>query len=212
MLTIDVVSDFACPWCFIGSRRLAQVLGTRGGNGAGDATVRFHPFQLNADTPAAGADLRDYLRERYGAEPEEMFARVEAAARDAGIALDFANVRVMPNTLSAHILVAAVPDSATQRAFVDAIFSAYFLEGRDIGDPAVLAELAAPHGLRAEQVGVLLANDGLRQRVRELAESMTAQGITGVPFFIFNQKLALSGAQPADVFQRAIVEAEKPAE
>lgn len=208
MLTVDVVSDFACPWCFIGSRRLAEVLGSRGDTG-GDAQVRFHPFQLNADTPAAGTDLRDYLRERYGADPEEMFGRVESAARDAGIALDFAKVRVMPNTLSAHILVAAVQDSAAQRAFVDAIFRAYFLEGRDIGDATVLAELAAPHGLRAEQVQVLLANESLRQRVRELAEGMTAQGITGVPFFILNQKLALSGAQPAEVFRRALAEAEK---
>ncbi|MBX3736756.1 MAG: DsbA family oxidoreductase [Candidatus Didemnitutus sp.] len=211
MLSVDVVSDFACPWCFIGSRRLAAVLGARAESG-GDAQVRYHPFQLNADTPAAGADLRDYLRERYGAEPEEMFGRVEAAARDAGIALDFAKVRTMPNTLSAHILVAAIQDSAAQRALADAIFSAYFLEGRDIGDAAVLAELAAPHGLRAEQVAALLANDGLRQRVRGLAESMTSQGITGVPFFIFNQKLALSGAQPPEVFQRALAEAEKSAE
>ena len=137
-----------------------------------------------------------------------MFARVEAAARDAGIALDFAKVRVMPNTLAAHILVAAIQDSVAQRAFVDAIFSAYFLEGRDIGDAAVLVELAAPHGLRAEQVHVLLNNDDLRQRVRQLAEGMTEQGITGVPFFIFNQKLALSGAQPMEVFRRALAEAE----
>jgi predicted DsbA family dithiol-disulfide isomerase len=151
MLTVDVVSDFACPWCFIGSRRLAEVLGSRGETG-GDAQVRYHPFLLNADTPAGGADLRDYLRERYGADPEEMFGRVESAARDAGIALDFAQVRMMPHTLFAHILVAAVQESGAQRAFVDAIFSAYFLEGRDIGDVTVLAELAAPHGLRAEQV------------------------------------------------------------
>ncbi len=211
MLNVDVVSDFACPWCFIGSRRLAAVLGARAAAG-GDAQVRYHPFQLNADTPAAGADLRDYLRERYGANPDEMFGRVEAAARDAGIALDFAKVRTMPNTLSAHILVAAIQNSATQRSFVDAIFAAYFLEGRDIGDAAVLAELAAPHGLRAEQVAVLLANADLRQHVRDLAQSMGAQGITGVPFFVFNQKLALSGAQPTEVFQRAIAEAEKPAE
>ncbi|HLP26957.1 MAG TPA: DsbA family protein, partial [Acidobacteriota bacterium] len=76
------------------------------------------------------------------------------------------------------------------------------------GDAIVLAELAAPHGLRAEQVQVLLTNESLRQRVRELAEGMTAQGITGVPFFIFNQKLALSGAQPTEVFRRALTEAE----
>jgi len=210
MLTVDVISDFACPWCFIGSRRLTRVLGAR--TDGGGAQVHYHPFQLNADTPAAGADLRDYLRERYAGDPEEMFARVEAAARDAGIALDFSKVRTMPNTLSAHILVAAMQESSAQPVLVDAIFAAYFLHGRDIGDTAVLAELAAPHGLRAEQVAALLANEDLRQRVRGLAGSMTAQGITGVPFFVFNQKLALSGAQPAEVFQRAIAEAEKPAE
>lgn len=207
MLTVDLVSDFACPWCFIGSRRLAEVLGPRLAPG-GDVSVRYHPFQLNADTPAAGVDLRAYLRERYGDDPEEMFARVEGAAREAGIALDFAAVRTMPNTLSAHVLAAALAESDAQRAFVDAVFTAYFLEGRDIGDAAVLTELAAPHGLRAEQVAVLLANADLRQRVRELAASMTGQGITGVPFFIFNQKLALSGAQPAEVFRRAVAEAE----
>jgi len=207
MLTVDLVSDFACPWCFIGSRRLAAVLGPRLAPG-GDVSVRYHPFQLNADTPAAGVDLRAYLRERYGDDPEEMFARVEGAAREAGIALDFAAVRTMPNTLSAHVLAAALAESDAQRAFVDAVFTAYFLEGRDIGDAAVLTELAAPHGLRAEQVAVLLANADLRQRVRELAASMTGQGITGVPFFIFNQKLALSGAQPAEVFRRAVAEAE----
>jgi predicted DsbA family dithiol-disulfide isomerase len=207
MLTVDVVSDFACPWCFIGSRRLSQVLAARAAPG-GDAQTRYHPFQLNADTPTEGADLRDYLRERYGSDPQEMFSRVEAAARDAGIALDFARVRRMPNTLAAHILVAAIEDGATQRAFVDAIFAAYFLEGRDIGSAEVLTELAAPFGLRAEQVRVLLANAGLRQRVRELAESMAAQGITGVPFFIFNQRVALSGAQPEEVFRQALAEAE----
>jgi len=183
------------------------VLGPRLAPG-GDVSVRYHPFQLNADTPAAGVDLRAYLRERYGDDPEEMFARVEGAAREAGIALDFAAVRTMPNTLSAHVLAAALAESDAQRAFVDAVFTAYFLEGRDIGDAAVLTELAAPHGLRAEQVAVLLANADLRQRVRELAASMTGQGITGVPFFIFNQKLALSGAQPAEVFRRAVAEAE----
>jgi predicted DsbA family dithiol-disulfide isomerase len=169
---------------------------------------RYHPFQLNADTPPEGADLRDYLRARYGGDPEEMFPRVEAAARASGIALDFALVRRMPNTLAAHILVAAIEDGATQRAFVDAIFAAYFLEGRDIGSAEVLTELAAPFGLRAEQVRVLLANAGLRQRVRELAGSMGAQGITGVPFFIFNQRVALSGAQPEEVFRQALAEAE----
>jgi predicted DsbA family dithiol-disulfide isomerase len=203
MLTLDVVSDFACPWCFIGSRRLTEALA-----GREDAQVRYHPFLLNADTPAAGADLRDYLRDRYGSEPEEMFARVESAARDAGIPLDFSKVRVMPNTLSAHILTAALESPVAQRAFVDAVFTAYFLEGRNISDAAVLTEIAAPHGLRPEQVTVLLANPGLRQRVRELAESMAAQGITGVPFFILNQKLALSGAQPLEVFRQAIAEAE----
>lgn len=204
MVTVDVVSDFACPWCFIGSRRLARVLGERDGA----TQTRYHPFLLNADTPAEGADLRDYLRERYGGDPEEMFPRVEAAARDVGLALDFATVRRIPNTLAAHILVAAIEDGSAQRAFVDAIFAAYFLEGRDIGSADVLAELAARFGLSAQQVAVLLNNARLRERVRGLAASMTEQGITGVPFFIVNQRIAFSGAQPDEVFRQALAQAD----
>lgn len=209
MLTVDVVSDFACPWCFIGSRRLAQVLGPRLAPG-GDATIRYHPFQLNADTPAEGVDLREHLRTHYGADPEEMFARVETAARDAGIALNFKVIRRLPNTLSAHILAAAMKDSATQRALVDAIFTAYFLEGRDISSPAVLGEIAAAHGLAPGEIETLLGHGQVRQGVQEIAAAMSAQGITGVPYFIFNQRLALSGAQPLEVFRQAIAQADAP--
>jgi len=174
----------------------------------GLATVRYHPFQLNADTPAEGVDLREHLRTRYGADPEEMFARVEAAAHDAGIALNFKIIRRLPNTLSAHVLSAAMKDSAAQRALVDAIFTAYFLEGRDISNPAVLTEIAAAHSLTAPETGTLLGYEKLRQGVQEIAAAMSAQGIGGVPYFIFNQRLALSGAQPLEVFRQAIAQAD----
>lgn len=207
MVTVDVVSDFACPWCFIGSRRLARVLGERFG-AAGNSATRYHPFQLSADTPPEGVDLRDYLRARYGGDPAQMFSRVESAARETGVALDFAKIRRLPNTLAAHVLVAAIEQNEAQSACVDAIFSAYFLEGRDIGSAEVLAELAAPFGLGAPQVAALLSNAELRERVRALASAMTGQGITGVPFFIFNQRVAFSGAQPDEEFRQALAQAE----
>lgn len=207
MLTVDIVSDFACPWCFIGGRRLTTALGARLTTG-GDATVRYHPFQLNADTPPEGTDLRDYLRARYGDDPEAMFAQVEKAARESGLLIDFAKIQRLPNTLSAHLITAAIQDPTMQRALAEAIFTAYFLEGRDISNPAVLGELAAPFGLAAAQVDTLLSHPKLRAGVREIAAAMSAQGISGVPYFIFNQRFALSGAQPLEVFRQAIAQAD----
>jgi predicted DsbA family dithiol-disulfide isomerase len=206
MLRIDLVSDFSCPWCFIGARRLAQVLREDGR----DAEINFHPFLLNPDLPAEGADLRDYLRNRYGGEPQEMFARVEAAAHDAGIPLDFARLSRFPNTVAAHTLVRHAPTPTAQVALAEALFAANFLEGRDLGDHALLTSLATSHGFAAADVTRLLHDADEQTRTQQIAAALSARGITGVPFFIFGQKVALSGAQPPDVLRQAIAQADAP--
>ncbi len=200
MLTIDLVSDFACPWCYIGAARLAQALGPR----RAEVAVNYHPFLLNPDLPPAGADLRDYLRQRYGGDPQEMFARVEAAAHESGLALDFARVRRFPNTVAAHTLARHAPQQAS---FATAVFEANFVHGRDIGDPTVLTELALAHGFAPDAVARLLADDTEHARTRAIAAALSERGITGVPFFVFEQRLALSGAQPVEVFRQALAEA-----
>ncbi len=204
-LTIDVVSDLVCPWCYIGTRRLDQVLKSM--PEATPALVRYRPFLLDSSVPPEGADLRQWLRRKYGADPESMFARVEAQARTTGIPLDFSRVQRYPSTLAAHTLLCHALEKGTQRALADALFTAYFIESKDIGDSATLAQIARDHGFSEEDTLRLVSDAKELEATRAEATALSQQGISGVPFFIFNEQLAFSGAQPPDVFRGAIEEA-----
>ncbi|MGE0791943.1 MAG: DsbA family protein [Sandaracinaceae bacterium] len=210
-LTIDVVSDVVCPWCLIGVTRLDQAL-----EAMPDvrATVRFHPFLLDPSTPDEGVDLRARLEAKYGVPASSMFARVEAAARESGIPLDFAKVTRSVATTRAHTLLRHAADEGAQRRLARALFDAYFLEGLDIGDVEVLTRLAEPHGFDPDEARRLMTDEGELARTRAEAMAMAQQGIRGVPFFIFDERLALSGAQPVEVMReaigRALAEAEPP--
>lgn len=200
-LAIDVVSDVVCPWCLIGTRRLDQAL-------ASFPEVQFemtmHPFLLDPTTPREGEDLRERLTRKYGIPAERMFARVEEAARESGIPLDFAKVRRSVNTIAAHTLMRHAREKGTQLALSRALFDAYFLEGKDVGDRDVLAATACEHGFTVEEVLALLDDERERATTQEQARAMTAQGISGVPFFIFDRKLAFSGAQSVDTMKQVI--------
>ena len=202
--TVDVVSDFVCPWCYIGTRRLDDVLAKRGV----DARVTYHPFLLDSSIPIEGVDLRERLRRKYGRDPETMFARVEAAAKDAGVSLDFAKVRRYPSTLRAHALVARAVDKGTQRALARAMFEAYFGEGKDLGALDVLADLGERHGFSRDEATAIASDDDQLAEVRAAAADAAAQGIDGVPFFVFDERVAFSGAQPVEVFERALAAAQ----
>jgi predicted DsbA family dithiol-disulfide isomerase len=204
-LTVDFVSDIICPWCFIGFTRLEKALGDDG------ADVTLRPFQLDPSTPPEGADLRERLAAKLGMDPSKVFGRVEAAARESGIPLDFAKVRRTPNTLKAHVLLGAAREKGTQRALARALFAAYFLEERDLSDDSVLVELAASHGFTADAARALLLDPEALEATRSEAAELAGQGIGGVPFTVFNGTLAVSGAQPIEDFQRAIAQARAPA-
>jgi predicted DsbA family dithiol-disulfide isomerase len=204
-MTIDVYSDVVCPWCFIGTRRLSAVLASL--DGEIDATVRHHPYVLQPGTPSEGTDLHRMLRERYGTDPAEMFVTVEAAAREAGIPLDLSKQRMTYSTLGAHTLLRHAEEKGTQHALLDALFTAYFLDARNVSDPAVLADVATKHGFTAGEVERLLADETELARTRSEVREAAMRGVRGVPLFIFNQRLVLSGAQPADVFRDAIAKA-----
>jgi predicted DsbA family dithiol-disulfide isomerase len=206
VLPIDVVSDVICPWCFIGSRRLDQALEALPGV---EATVTYRPFLLDPSTPAEGADLRQRLRAKYGMDPEAMFGRVEAAARSSGIPLDFSKVRRTPWTIPAHTLLRHAIAKGTQRALLKALFEAYFLEGRDIGEPDVLASLASRHGFEVDEAVRIARDDRELEQTREESAEAAAQGIRGVPFFVFDGRLAVSGAQTPEVLRAAIERARR---
>lgn len=203
-LTVDFVSDIVCPWCFIGFTRLEQAL-VKAGEDTAEVTLR--PFQLDPTTPPEGADLRERLAKKYAMDPEKMFGRVEAAARESGIELDFAKVRRTPNTLKAHTLLGSALAKGTQRALARALFAAYFLEGRDLSDDAVLVELGVAHGFTAVEAAALLIDPTVIEKTRSEADELAGQGIGGVPFTIFEGKLAVSGAQPVEAFEQAIGQA-----
>ncbi|MBL9026924.1 MAG: DsbA family oxidoreductase [Myxococcales bacterium] len=199
-LSIEIVSDFACPWCLIGTRRLEIALASLPDVAA---SWTYRPFLLDPSTPAEGVDLRDRLRRKYG-DPEPLFRRVETAAKESGIALDFDKVRRGVPTLRAHTLSRLAIDKGTQRALARDLFDAYFLEGRDISAMDVLLELAQRHGFSRDETLEALESPSELDQTREEARAAAEAGITGVPFVVIDQRFAVPGAQAPEMFRRAI--------
>jgi predicted DsbA family dithiol-disulfide isomerase len=205
MLTIDVISDVICPWCFIGKRRLEKALGVR------PATIRWHAFQLNPDMLREGIDRRAYRTRKFGSWERslELDAQVAAAGRGEGIAFDFDRMARTPNTLDAHRIIRLAGERGVQDAVVEALFLAYFTDGRDISDRVTLAEIAAGAGLDRAEVDELLAGAAGMEAVRAGEHEARRLGVSGVPFFVVNGQVALSGAQPPELFLQAFEQAGK---
>lgn len=199
-LSIEIVSDFVCPWCLIGTRRLELALEELPDV---PTTWTHRPFLLDPNTPAEGVDLRERLRRKYG-DPEPLFRRVEVAARESGIALDFEKVRRGVPTLRAHTLSRSAIEKGTQRTFVRDVFEAYFVEGRDISAMDVLLDISSRHGFDREEALGLLESPRAIDETREEARAAAEGGITGVPFVVIDQRFAVPGAQSPDVFKRAV--------
>jgi predicted DsbA family dithiol-disulfide isomerase len=204
-LSLEVVSDFVCPWCFIGKRRLELALASRP---EVTADWSYRPFLLDPATPEAGADLRERLLRKYG-DPEPLFRRVENAAKENGIDLNFSKIRRSVSTVRAHTLSRHAIAKGTQRALVESLFAAYFLEGRDISAMDVLVELAEKAGFDKAECIALLESPKELQETREMASAAAEQGVTGVPFTVVGtpdskERFAVSGAQAPEVFAKAI--------
>lgn len=199
-LDIRVVSDFVCPWCLIGTRRLELAL-----EGLADVDVKwtYEPFLLDPSTPDEGVDLRERLRKKYG-DPEPLFRRVEGAARESGIDLDFTKVSRGVPTVRAHTLARHALAKGTQRALAKDLFEAYFVQGRDISAMDVLVDVAGRHGLPEKETLSILESPAELQATREEAAAAAESGITGVPFVVLGQRFAVPGAQAPDVFRKAI--------
>ncbi|MBP8217530.1 MAG: DsbA family oxidoreductase, partial [Thauera sp.] len=210
ILDIDLVSDFVCPWCFLGKVRLDRALAElRVSRPDLDVRVNWLPFFLNPDTPAAGEPYREFLEAKFGGpiKAEAVLDKVRAVAADDGLVYAFERIQTRPNTLAAHRLMyrAQAQGQKPERiqALGHALFAAHFQEGRDIGDLDTLADIAAACGERREAVREWLAGRGELDKVKRMAEGVRRQGIEGVPFFILNRKMALSGAQSAAVLGAA---------
>ncbi|MCA9879397.1 MAG: DsbA family oxidoreductase [Thermomicrobiales bacterium] len=191
-MKIDVYHDIACPWCRIGKANLETALTEWAGE---PVTVNWQPFLLDRDVPAAGVPVTDFYQAKFGAENlDSMFDRVKAAGRNVGVEFDFASGVRAPSQ-DAHRLIWLAPDDA-KRAVLEGLHRAYFNEGKNVADLAVLADIAAAAGMdRAETLARLQSDEGKAETAAEIAQAQ-AMGVSGVPFFVFDDTYALSGAQP----------------
>jgi len=210
--TIDVVSDVVCPWCYIGKRRLEEALARlREAEPDLPVVVRWHPFQLNPDLPREGVDRRGYLEAKFGgpARAQEIYARVSAAGATAGIPFAFDAIERQPNTLDAHRLIAWAQSrrEGDPDALVERLFRAYFVEGQFLGDREALVACAADAGYDADDALSFLASDELADAIAGADERARALGVSGVPFFVFGSKTALSGAHEPETLLDAIAQA-----
>jgi predicted DsbA family dithiol-disulfide isomerase len=216
VLNIDIISDVVCPWCYIGKRQIeaALALYAQQRPKADSPTLVWRPFQLNPQLPAEGMSRRDYLVQKFGAaRSSDIYARVAGVGAEHGIAFAFDRIARQPNTLAAHSLIALAgapgqPADGLQSRVKEAFLKAYFLEGADLTVNENLLAIAAAAGLDPVKAEQCLADPKSRQAVEQEDRRARAIGVQGVPFFIFNGRLAVSGAQGSAALLDAMRQAE----
>ena len=193
-LAIDVVSDVICPWCFLGKRHLDLALENIGF----ETDITWRPFFLDPGIPPGGIARIDYMRNKFGSDEriKELQKPLHEAGAKVGLAYEFEKVTRTPNTMDAHRLIRWAKDAGTQTDVVDRLFKLYWLEGADIGDPAVLARVS-PDAAR-------LAGDEDRDAVMDEARNAQRMGVTGVPTYIIANRYSVSGAHPPEALRSAL--------
>lgn len=212
-MRLDIWSDAVCPWCFIGKRRLDEVMAARG---MARSQLRWFPFQLYPQIPAGGIDRKAFMRARFGPDGPRrgaIYDTMRAEGEQLGIEFDFESIAVMPNTFDAHRLTEfacegpreaftnpELDPAERQHALVDALFDAYFCNGEDIGDHAVLTRIATRCGMQPAVVTGLLRGNALVESTHQALAAAREGGVEGVPFLVINEQVPLQGAQSAEVF------------
>lgn len=203
---IEVFSDVVCPWCFIGKRRLERALEQLAAAEERRlrVAVRWRAFQLNPWLPPTGMDRAEYVSRKFGTAGSGIYARVAEVGAQVGIPFAFERIVRQPNTVDAHRLIGLADQEGRQDEMVEVLFKAYFLQGCDLTDPAVLTELAERAGLDPRAAQACLQDERARAAVLDEDRQGRELGVEGVPFFVFDRKVAVSGAQDAQVLLRAI--------
>ncbi len=209
-LTIDVVSDVVCPWCYVGKRNLDAAIAMRPDL---DVEVRYRPFQLDATIPAEGVDRTQYMVRKFGSldRLEDAHHRLEQMGGERNIHFDFAAIQRSPNTLDAHRLIRWAALVGEQPEVKERLMSLYFEHGADIGERKVLLDVAEANGLDRAAVSQMFEDGTDIAAVQTEIEQAQAMGVSGVPFFILAGKYGVSGAQPVEAMLSAIDEAARTA-
>ena len=204
-VSIDVVSDVVCPWCFLGEKRLRAAIAAVGDV---DVAVRWRPFQLDPTIPPEGKDRKEYMRAKFGDGDRlhQIHTNLVSLGAAEGISFDFDAIGVSPNTLDAHRVIrwAGTMGAAVQNRLVEDLFSRYFERGENTGDAGVLVEAAKAAGMDTAVVETLLPTDADADAVRAEINTAAQMGITGVPCFLLEGKYAVMGAQETAVLADAI--------
>ena len=212
-LKIDFVSDVSCPWCVVGLKSLEQALDNLAE--AVEADIHFQPFELNPQMPPGGQDLNEHLQQKYGGTPEQ-FAGTREAIRERGEALGFVfrmdkRDRIY-NTFDCHRLLHWAGEAGRQLDLKMALFRAYFTDGLDPGDHAVLLQAVRDVGLDEARAREILAGDDYREEVRAQQKFYSSVGINAVPAVVINDRYLISGGQPVSTFEQALREIAAKAE
>ena len=206
-LTVDVISDVICPWCYVGKRRLEKAIAASEGQHA--IAVHWLPFQLNPMMPKDGISRREYRTTKFGSWERslELDAKMVAVGEAEGIPFAFDRMERTPNTVDAHRLIWLAGQHGCQDAIVEALFRAYFTTGRDISHRPTLLDVVVDAGLERQLAEATLNSDAGMDAIKA-AEGLSRQHrVDGVPFFVINNAITLSGAQPPDALLDAFRQA-----
>lgn len=210
-MKIDIISDTVCPWCLIGKRKLEAALAERPDL---NVDVAWHPFQLHPDMPPEGADRKEFTAKKFGT-PErakELYANMAKAGQAVGLDFQFSKIARSPNTLNSHRVIKWAATAGVQDQVVEILFRTFFMDGKDLGDIEVLVDAAVEAGMDGTIVRDLLNSDRDLDLISAEDARAREMGVSGVPFFIIDEKYALSGAQDSSVILQVIEQIEQEAQ
>ena len=204
---VKIVSDLICPWCYVGKRRLETALRQLPARRVVD--VSWHPFQLNPDMPREGMDRKVYCARKFGSwdRCQEMYAQIAAVGKTVGLRFNFQAQATVPNTFDTHRVIWLAGKEGVQDAVVEALFLVYFCNGVDLSSRSELVEVAADAGLERRRVQELLESSEGTAEVQAEEQEIKLLGVTSVPLFIMDDRVAVSGAQPPEMLLKALEQA-----
>lgn len=215
VIRIDVVSDVVCPWCYIGKRRLEKAIeDTQVSDNVQvkNTEIIYRAYQLDPSVPKEGLDFQTYMENRFGAGFTSKFHQVEQVAQMEGLDFDFASLPKAINTFTLHRILTIALQDGIQAEVKEAFMQAYFIDRQDLTQENILIKLLGKYGWSAEKTIEIINSNIATDEVKEEMNYYRQLGVTGVPFFIFNQKYAVSGAQPTAVFMEILEKVSKEME
>ncbi len=215
VISIDVVSDVVCPWCYIGKRRLEKgikYMQSSDNLQVNEVEIIYRSYQLDPSVPSEGMDFQVYMENRFGSDFVTKFHQVEQAAKTEGLDFDFSTLPKAINTFTLHRILTIALQDGIQAKVKESLMKAYFIDKQDLTQENVLVELLEKYGWSAEKTLSIINSDIATDEVKEEMHYYRQLGVSGVPFFIFNQKYAISGAQPAEVFAEILEKVSKEME